>query len=123
MAKLTAVLSLVLLAAAVTLLAADVSGKWVAQVPGRDGQTRETTFNLKADGNKLSGTVSSPMGDREILAGQINGDDVSFSVAMEFNGQAVKILYKGKVSGDEMKMTRQREGSDRTQEFTAKRVS
>ena len=26
--------------------ASDVNGKWVAQVPGRDGQTRETIFNF-----------------------------------------------------------------------------
>lgn len=123
MGKLTAVLCVLLLTAAMTLLAADVSGKWVAQAPGRDGQTREVTFNLKADGDKLTGTVSSPMGDREISDGKVNGDEVSFSVAMEFNGQAVKVLYKGKVAGDEMKLTRQREGSERTQEFTAKRAS
>ena len=29
--------------------AAGVDGKWVAQVPGRGGQTRETTFNFKAE--------------------------------------------------------------------------
>ena len=46
--------------ALVAAYAADVTGKWTAQVPGRGGQTTETTFNFKADGSKLTGTVSGP---------------------------------------------------------------
>ena len=30
-----------------TAMAADVSGKWIAQMPGRNGQTRESTFTFK----------------------------------------------------------------------------
>src|SRR5262249_35022852 len=30
---------------------ADVSGKWTAQVPGRDGQPQETTFTFKVEGD------------------------------------------------------------------------
>ena len=54
--------TLVSLSAVFTLLAvaADVTGKWVAQVPGRDGQSREVVYNLKADGAKLTGTMSGP---------------------------------------------------------------
>lgn len=36
--------------------AADITGKWVADVPGRNGTT-QMTFDLKADGKKLTGTV------------------------------------------------------------------
>src|SRR5450756_168964 len=39
----------ILLALAIGALAADISGKWVAQVPGRSGQARETTFTFKVD--------------------------------------------------------------------------
>ena len=35
------------LAATLVAHAADITGKWTAQVPGRDGQTRETTFDLQ----------------------------------------------------------------------------
>ena len=112
-----------LLAGVVQALAADVTGKWVAQVPGRNGQTNETTFNLKAEGNKLTGTVSGRQGDNPISDGKISGDDISFTVAMSFNGNDIKLLYKGKVAGDEIKFTRTREGGDQPgQEFTAKRV-
>ena len=99
--------------------AAGVDGKWVAQVPGREGQTREQTFNFKAEGDKLTGTVSGRQGDNPISDGKIKGDEISFSVTA---GQ-FKLLYKGKISGDEIKFTRTREGGDQPpQEFTAKRV-
>jgi len=111
------------LAAISVAWASDLNGKWVAQVPGRDGQTRETTFNFKVEGSKLTGTVSGRQGDNAISNGEIKGDDVSFTVVANFNGNEVKLLYKGKVSGDDLKLTRTREGGDQpAQEFTAKRA-
>ena len=98
--------------------AADVTGKWTAQVPGRGGETRETVFTFKADGAKLTGT----MGETPISDGKISGDDISFSVNANFGGNDIKLLFKGKVSGSEIKFTREREGGNRTQEFSAKRL-
>jgi hypothetical protein len=101
---------------------ADVSGKWTAQVPGRNGQTREQTFTLKADGEKLTGSVSGMQGNQmDISDGKVSGNDISFNVTANFNGNEMKLSYKGVLSGDEIKFTRTREGSDQTQEFTAKR--
>ena len=40
----------------------------------------------------------------------------------ETGGNEVKLLYKGKIAGDEIKFTRQREGGDRVAEFVAKRA-
>jgi len=101
--------------------AADVSGKWVAQVQGQGGQTRETTFNFKVDGGKLTGTVSGMRGENPISGGTVTGDDISFTVALSFNCNDIKMNYKGKVSGDEIKFTRTVEGRP-PQEFTAKRA-
>ena len=111
--------------AVVSLSAADVTGKWTAQVPGRDGQTREQTFTLKADGEKLTGTVSGMQGnDAEIKEGTVKGDDIAFKVVRNFQGQDVTLLYKGKVSGSEIKFSLTRDGGDApAREFTAKRVT
>ena len=117
----------VLLAVAVTsVYAADVSGKWTAQVAGRDGQMREQTFTFKVDGEKLTGTVSGMQGgpDVEIKDGTAKGDDIAFNVVRSFQGQEVKVLYTGKVSGAEIKFTSKRDGGDgQAREFTAKRVT
>jgi hypothetical protein len=114
----TAVLGLFTLA----LCAADVSGAWLAQIPGRGGQTAESTITLKVDGDKLTGSIAGPRGERPIEEGKISGDDLSFTQTLEFGGNRIKLLYKGKVSGNEIKFTRQRDGGDgQAQEFTAKR--
>jgi hypothetical protein len=119
------VLAVVLVLAGITVAwAANVDGKWVAQVPGQGGQTRETTFTFKAEGAKLTGTVSGRQGEVPISDGTIKGDDISFT--QTFSGQggnSIKLIYTGKVSGDEIKMTRKRDGGDQPgTEFTAKRV-
>jgi hypothetical protein len=111
------------LAATLVAHAADITGKWTAQVPGRDGQTRETAFDFKVDGEKLTGTTTGMNGDVAITDGSVKGDAVAFNVVANFNGTDVKIVYKGTVAGDEIKFTRQREGSERPPaEFVAKRA-
>ncbi|MBX7187792.1 MAG: hypothetical protein K1Y01_21800 [Vicinamibacteria bacterium] len=116
------------LAAASTLLlaaasfAADISGKWTAEVQGRQG-AMTTTFVFKVEGEKLTGTVSGRGGDTAISDGTIKGDELAFNVTMNFNGNEMKMAYKGKVAGEEIKMTRTRPGSEMPpQEFTAKRA-
>jgi hypothetical protein len=111
----------VLATLSVPALAADLTGKWTAQVPGRDGQTRETTFNFTQAGEKLTGTVSGRAGDNPIADGVVKGDEVSFSVTASFGGNEVKLLYKGKVAGDEIQFTRTREGGE-GREFVATRA-
>jgi hypothetical protein len=104
-------------------LAADVTGKWTAQVPGRDGQLREQTFNLKADGEKLTGTVSGGRGgDVTIADGKVSGNTVSFTVTREMGGNTVKYTYTGTVAGSEIKFKREG-GQGPLREFTAKRAN
>jgi hypothetical protein len=106
--------------------AGDISGKWTAQVPGRDGQPQETTFTFKVEGEALTGTVSGRQGDTPIADGKITGDEISFTVTRERQGATIKQLYKGKIAGDEIKFTRSTEGGQGNRppvEFTAKRAN
>jgi hypothetical protein len=92
---------LALLFAFVSLsLAADISGKWKADYTSPDGTARTSDFEFKADGEKLTGKVISTRGESEIKEGKIKGDEVTFVVVRNFNGDDVKIDYKGKISGD-----------------------
>ena len=78
----------------------------------------------QGDRGQITGTVSSPRGEQQISEGKIDGDAISFTVVVEFNGNQMKFLYKGKVAGDEIKFTREREGGQEgAREFTAKRSS
>jgi hypothetical protein len=107
---------------ALTAFAADPTGKWTAQFPGRDGQTMTSNLTLKADGATLTGTISGRQGDNPISEGKISGDDISFVVVRNMGDQQMKMQYKGTVAGDEIKMTMQfREGMP-PREMVYKRV-
>ncbi|MBI4875552.1 MAG: hypothetical protein HY822_13035 [Acidobacteria bacterium] len=111
-----------LLAAAMLVSAADVSGKWTAQVPGRSGQAREVTFVFKVSGETLTGTVGGGQGQPAAIAdGKVSGDTISFTVTTERGGNTMKQTYTGKVAGNEIQMKREG-GQGQPREFVAKRA-
>jgi hypothetical protein len=93
-------------------LAADINGKWVAELPGRGGGDPMTmAFNFKVDGSNLTGSMKGPQGeDQAISEGKISGDNISFVIKMDFGGNEMKINYKGKVVGSEIKLTMEFQG-------------
>lgn len=97
--------------ALMALWAADATGKWTAEMQGRNG-SMTVNMNLKADGAKLTGTVGGRNGDTDISDGKVDGDDVSFTVVREFNGNQIKQNYKGKLEGDTIHFTVTREGGN-----------
>lgn len=107
---------------AAAAIAADIDGKWQAESPGRDGNVMTTTFTFKADGEKLTGTVSGRQGDTQISEGKITGDEISFVVVRNMGGEERKIQYKGKISGDELKISMQFSPDRPAREMVAKRV-
>ena len=112
---------LLMMAAAVR--SADVAGKWTGDVPGRGGDTTPATFNFKVDGGKLTGSMTGAQGELPLQDGKVSGNEISFSTTFDAGGNSIKILYKGTLSGDQLKMTRQREGgSGQAREFTLKRA-
>ena len=117
MTKIACSLTLLIAVAA----AADTSGKWTGDMPGRGGDTAPATFTFKVDGEKLTGSMTGPQGDIPLQEGKVSGTQISFSTTLEFNGNSIKLLYKGTVNGDQIKMTRDREGSGQAREFTIKR--
>jgi hypothetical protein len=119
--KLTLLLAL-LAACCLTAAAADINGKWVAQVPGRDGQTRETSFEFKAAGESVAGTMSGRQGNQvPISDGKLSGDTLTFVVSMEMGGNPVKWNFTGKVKGEEIQFRREG-GMGQPREFVAKRA-
>lgn len=98
-------MTLCLLASGV-LLAADPSGKWEATTQTPRGEMK-MTFNLKADGKTLTGTVGNErMGESEIQDGKISGDEISFKQVMERGDRKMTIEWTGKLDGDQLELTR-----------------
>src|SRR6266480_4290308 len=101
------------------LMAADVSGTWKGTA-----ETQFGTVEFKVDGNTLTGETSSDrFGKSAIEDGKIDGNNLSFTITVSFQGNEAKVNYEGKVSGDTIKFTVEVPGADKPIEYTAKRVS
>lgn len=109
---------------------ADASGNWTWSTPGRNGgEPRKSTLKLKVDGDKVTGTISSPgrgggqATDTAIESAKISGDEISFTVTREFNGNKFTAKYSGKISGDSIKgkIETERGGNTRSNDWEAKR--
>jgi hypothetical protein len=113
---------LFLVFAVATVWAADISGKWEAEYQTPNGQTRQNTFNFEVKGDAVTGTVASARGENKIEEGKIKGEEISFVVIRNFNGNDMKFQYQGKIAGDEIKFKVTVGEGDRTFEMTAKRA-
>jgi hypothetical protein len=100
--------------------AADISGQWTATFNTQVGE-QHYVYTFKVDGETLTGTAKSDNGTSEIQNGTVKGDDVSFVENLDYQGQKLVITYTGKVSGDEIKFTRDVAGTAK-EDLVAKRV-
>jgi hypothetical protein len=122
---LTAIMMLVALSAA----AADINGKWIAQVTSPSGSPGgDRIFTFKVAGDKVTGTIinqqtvnatfevegqpkltgklttqtGTPV---DITEGKLTGNDISFVTVSKMGQTEMKTTYRGTVSGDEIKFT------------------
>lgn len=105
------------------LAAADVTGKWKGQF-NATGNDVTLTLTLTASGETLTGTVNGlPTDPCEIKEGKIQGDDLSFSLTIQYQGQPLKLVYRGKVADDGIHFTMGIEDGSWSTDFVAKRSS
>jgi hypothetical protein len=108
----------------------DPSGTYTWSQPGRNGgPDRVSTLKLKVAGDKVTGTVTAPGRggnagtDTEISDGKLVGDEISFSVTREFNGNSMTAKYSGKVTADSIKgkVETERNGTPQSRDWEATR--
>lgn len=101
----------------------DLTGTWKSSFTNQNGEVRETVIKLKQEGEKVTGTVSGRNADTAIEEGTIKGEEVSFKVTREFQGNKVVTKYSGKISGDTItgKSESDRDGQARTRDWVAKK--
>jgi hypothetical protein len=103
-----AFIGLLVIAVSVSVLvAADFSGEWTAAIQTEVG-VQNYTFTFKVDGEKLTGRAKSAFAnaDTEITEGVVKGDDITFVENLNYEGMPLRIVYKGKIAGDEIKFSR-----------------
>jgi len=115
----TVAAALVFLLAAMSSLAADVTGTWTASFDTQIG-VQNYTYVFKVEDGKLTGTAKSQFGETKITEGAVKGDEITFVENLDFQGQPLRIVYKGKISGDEIKFNRQ-VADVANEDFVAKR--
>lgn len=102
------VATLAMLPALAAAPAAGIDGKWLATVDGGPQGPIDLTFDLKAEGEKLTGAMSMAMmpAPTPISEGTVKGEDVSFKLSLNFMEGAppLVISYTGKLKGDELSM-------------------
>jgi len=87
-------------------------GTWKWSVE-RNGEKVETTLKLKAEGDKLTGTITGRDGkESAIEEGSFKDGEVKFQVTRERDGNKIVIKYAGKLEGDTLKGTIERPGRD-----------
>lgn len=103
-------------------VAADVTGVWKAEFDTQIG-LQKYTFTLKPDGHTVTGKANSEIDgakrESALMEGKIDGDTITFVEIFNFQGNDLRISYEGKLSGKEIKFTRQ-VGDVATEELVAK---
>ena len=79
--------------------AADVSGKWNGTI-NFNGESIDLVYDLKVDGDKLTGTVEGPAGKLDLEKGKIDGDKISFEITFGDN----HIVHEGKLVDGKIKI-------------------
>ncbi len=114
-------LTVLLLLLAGIASAADVAGKWEGSFKFND-QDVPVSIELKGT-TEISGTVNGlPGGAAQIKEGKLDGENLTFSIMIEYQGNPVKLVYKGKVSGNEIKFTFGTEDGSWGTELVAKKA-
>ena len=101
--------------------AADMTGTWAGSFKFND-QDVPIRVVLKGD-SEITGTVEGLSGGTvQIKDGKLQGDNVTFWITINYQGNPVKLVYKGKVAGDEIKFEFGTEDGSWGTQFTAKKT-
>jgi hypothetical protein len=127
------ILSTAIALVATSLFAADassnagstsVAGKWKSEFDTPVGHLNYI-YEFKTGGDKLTGTAirerEGAKAEIELKEAAVTGDQVSFVEPIKIQDQDVRVEYKGKLSGDEIKLTR-KVGDFASMEIVAHRV-
>ncbi|HNV03670.1 MAG TPA: hypothetical protein PLE61_01415 [Vicinamibacterales bacterium] len=80
--------------------AVDVTGVWDSLVESPQGAMALVT-TLRQEGDKVSGTQSTSMGELP-LEGTVSGNDLTFTIKFDMQGQQAVVTFTAKVEGDSM---------------------
>jgi hypothetical protein len=103
---------LALVAFAIALPAADLSGTWTGVVPQRNGDLLDITFKIVQTGDSIGGKMYRDSASAPIVDGKVTGDQIVFTVVLEEQlGNLfvpTKHVFTGTIKGADIEVSRER---------------
>jgi imidazolonepropionase-like amidohydrolase len=99
----------------------DLTGKWKLSYTTPDGPEESTAEIVMAKDGALSGSLSSPRGNANIISGYLSADKFSFTINLPIEGSPTDVLFTGTFDSTSMKGTISVLGTDI--DFTGTRPS
>ncbi|MBX3746820.1 MAG: esterase family protein [Verrucomicrobiae bacterium] len=104
--------------------AADLTGTWRSEFNSQIGLQRYT-YELRQDGTALTGRATSEVDaqrrESELREGRVEGDTVTFVELLDFQGNALRIRYRGALTNGELRLVRE-VGDFAREEIVARRA-
>jgi alpha-galactosidase len=101
---------------------ASLTGNWVARIPNADGTSRNTYLNLNQEGMRITGSIR--VTQFYYLITESTGDAATFTITgtMKDGKSERKVLYEGKLVGDELQLSTRRRPADNPTALVAHRA-
>ena len=109
----------------------DLDGKWSAELQTHGKKSKKSAnakaagpgaLNLLAGSGKVSGAVGAGKRALTIQDGKLDGSDFSFVTLRKSKKGEARLIWSGKLDGDQLHGARTREGGKRGSSFAAKRL-
>jgi hypothetical protein len=80
----------------------DAAGDWSLVVQSPQGEMN-VKLSVRKDGDRLSGTMESPMGSTPLSNVSLNGNQIRFSATVPAGGQSIDMTGSGTIEGDSIR--------------------
>lgn len=92
---------------------ANASGRWSSNVAGRAGE-ETVALNLDQQFQRINGTVTIDGKQMPVQNGRVQGEEISFAVMRDVDGQRVAQRFNGRVKGDRIEGVAEVQDGDAT---------
>ena len=99
-----------------------LTGNWAASSPSNDGYVRKAYFNLKQDGNKITGTIRATQFFYKIVNNTGGPEGFTLDAIMMDGKNERKVTYEGKLINNELQIGRRNRPDQPITFQTAQRV-
>jgi hypothetical protein len=97
---------------AAALSAADITGIWMGQTQGRNGEKQDLAFQFQSAKGAVTGVMFGDEFDLPVQELHVDGDHISFTVMSVnyYDARRITTVFSGTMTGTTLELTRQQIG-------------